>query len=717
MPRGGVRFEHDSRMYTHRGYDDAEGRACKLTGKPLKGIIGIHTMHDPHLRRVVEEYEGDPFARLHKLVDESGDTPPSDDDIVAAVQPILGIQAKALQLARGEEDTAQQTFDTIMADLVARGRATEADVDAATDRIANGETEAAILREWQPVSLKDGCRVVLKALVSRPDLNGQVGRIVSFTLQSRRYGVQVKSGERIAVRPANVETLPTNVADPAVDVLSEALGADAAGHVSSMLICERCREPCEPGTQCRVPHPVHLRQEQGMMCGPDGMRRNVGCGACRRSFVICTNPMAEDGGEERIEGPEWCFAGAHTTKPLPAHDQRRVFANTVCLVASARLQAQIDAIPADTRTLTISSADFYDESMTFTLERELLELEEVQLIDVCFEKIVLDATLTPSVRSLKMQNVPEDCDLTLQLPELRYWSIHYWRGDGEVIQACLNAATRLEEFDSYKLWSNHELAFASNDLVEIDVHRADVLGALTIWAPNLRHLCLQACYGLDDIEFLSEHPLAAQLPPGHRSPKLEVNTENANIGPRATRALRERGCKLRAAGGRGAMNPLEAMFANMRGPMGGMGGMGGMGADDDDGGDDDGDDDGDDYDDDDEEDEDDDEDDDDDDPSNFVPWNPQGPVDMDFMNRLLAAANAGTFGDLQGDGDIPINFTQPQHDAGPSHIEEVGGDDGGGGESSAADEDDDDGGDGGVSAAQARPGFRKFKRPAKPPTP
>ena len=56
-------------------------------------------------------------------------------------------------------------------------------------------------------------------------------------------------------------------------------------------------------------------------------------------------------------------------------------------------QAQIDAIPADTRTLTISSADFYDESMTFTLERELLELEEVQLIDVCFEKIVLDATL------------------------------------------------------------------------------------------------------------------------------------------------------------------------------------------------------------------------------------------------------------------------------------------------------------------------------------
>ena len=91
-------------------------------------------------------------------------------------------------------------------------------------------------------------------------------------------------------------------------------------------------------------------------------------------------------------------------------------------------------------------------------------------------------------------------------------------------------------------------------------------------------------------------------------------------------------------------------------------------------------------------------------------------MDMDFMNRLLAAANAGTFGDLQGDGDIPINFTQPQHDAGPSHIEEVGGDDGGGGESSAADEDDENGGDGGVSAAQARP-FRKFKRPAKPPTP
>ena len=405
-----------------------------------------------------------------------------------------------------------------MADLVARGRATEADVDAATDRIANGETEAAILREWQPVSLKDGCRVVLKALVSRPDLNGQVGRIVSFTLQSRRYGVQVKSGERIAVRPANVETLPTNVADPAVDVLSEALGSDAAGHVSSMLICERCREPCEPGTQCRVPHPVHLRQEQGMMCGPNGMRRNVGCGACRRSFVICTNPMAEDGGEERIEGPEWCFAGAHTTKPLPAHDQRRVFANTVCLVASARLQAQIDAIPADTRTLTISSADFYDESMTFTLERELLELG-VQLIDVRqLEKI--DARCNARTRCAR-SNAERARRLRPDAPAPRAAVLvdPLQRGDGEVIQACLDAATRLE-FDSYKLWSNHELAFASNDLVEIDVHRADVL-ARSIWAPNLRHLC-RACYGLD-IEFLSEHFSPRN---SRRSPVAEARGEH-----------------------------------------------------------------------------------------------------------------------------------------------------------------------------------------------
>ena len=70
-----------------------------------------------------------------------------------------------------------------------------------------------------------------------------------------------------------------------------------------------------------------------MCSGPEGMRQSYGCGACHNSFDILTPWTRSAGkmelGEPRTEGPQWCFAGLHTTKPLPASDQRRVFPNTV----------------------------------------------------------------------------------------------------------------------------------------------------------------------------------------------------------------------------------------------------------------------------------------------------------------------------------------------------------------------------------------------------
>ena len=46
-------------------------------------------------------------------------------------------------------------------------------------------------------------------------------------------------------------------------------------------------------------------------------------------------------------------------------------------------------------------------------------------------------------------------------------------------------------FESYKLWSNDELTFASNFLRAIDLKRADNLHELTLWAPRLDQLCLE----------------------------------------------------------------------------------------------------------------------------------------------------------------------------------------------------------------------------------
>lgn len=142
------------------------------------------------------------------------------------------------------------------------------------------------------------------------------------------------------------------------------------------------------------------------------------------------------------------------------------------------------------KTLTITSKGGYDDSLRVALEQHLPELQEVQLVDVSFSKITLDAERTPNLRSVRLQNVPDDCELSLLLPDLRSFSIYYWNGDCRIINRMLQTATQLESFDSYKLWVD-ELHFASNALADINLHRSDALDTLTIWAPNLTRLGVQ----------------------------------------------------------------------------------------------------------------------------------------------------------------------------------------------------------------------------------
>jgi len=216
------------------------------------------------------------------------------------------------------------------------------------------------------------------------------------------------------------------------------------------------------------------------------------------------------------------------------------------------------------QTLTITSGSgFYDESLNaITLERHLPELRELQLVDVSFAKIVLNSALTPSVQSLRMQNVPDECDLTIELPNLKSVSIHFLGDCDEVINTMLEHATSLERFDSYKLWVG-ELHFASNELVEVDLHRSDSLETLTLYAPNLRRLGLQACYGLNRLTFRTSHPtLSSGLPANGTPPPLEVNTTNANLGRHARRALLEHPSVVQSRRRHEGM-PTEAMFAGM----------------------------------------------------------------------------------------------------------------------------------------------------------
>ena len=51
----------------------------------------------------------------------------------------------------------------------------------------------------------NGRRIMLQGLVSRADLNGQCGLVLSFDADEGRYAVQMESdGETVALKPSNL---------------------------------------------------------------------------------------------------------------------------------------------------------------------------------------------------------------------------------------------------------------------------------------------------------------------------------------------------------------------------------------------------------------------------------------------------------------------------------------------------------------------------------
>ena len=305
--------------------------------------------------------------------------------------------------------------------------------------------------------------------------------------------------------------------------------------------CTRCLEPLGR-SRCRVPHPAHLRQDHGGTFNGGKDSRFLSCDACEQRFSL-ESEMLPGGGmtPPMTQGAQWCFDGRHSAAPLPESDRRRVTRHAVALEVGPELQAQLDALPEDVETLTVSSCGWFDSSRPVTLARRLPRLHTLQLLDVCFSRVHLTPETTPALRALQLQNLPDDCDLRVVCPQLRDVSLQFWRAHDKphVIDDMLRAATQLESFESYKLWSNDALCFASPALRSISVHRSDSLESICIWAPNLTSLRLQGCYSLASIDFPATHTLAAALPARHacREPLL-VLTENSILGDAAKRALR-----------------------------------------------------------------------------------------------------------------------------------------------------------------------------------
>jgi hypothetical protein len=311
--------------------------------------------------------------------------------------------------------------------------------------------------------------------------------------------------------------------------------------------CTRCQQqPVIKGTPCNVPHPVHLLQDCGSRYGGGGMSQSYACGACHKSFAIKASLGPGGVQSENVYEPancRWCFkAATHTVRPIPASDMRRVSDDILTIEASdpETVQSEIDAIPVNmpnVRILTITKGEFgyYDEDNSPRLNVAMPKLETLRLMDVAFSQITLNTSLTPALKSLEMKNIPENCDIEIIAPELVDFTMHFYGpAVGRWLNTMLKSATKLQSFESYKL-RVEELFFASNDLRVVNLHRAELLEFLSLWAPKLQHLSLQACYNFEKLEILRDHALNS--PACMPMSKFTVDSTNANLSNQVVQEL------------------------------------------------------------------------------------------------------------------------------------------------------------------------------------
>jgi len=144
------------------------------------------------------------------------------------------------------------------------------------------------------------------------------------------------------------------------------------------------------------------------------------------------------------------------------------------------------------------------------------------------------------LRNLRLENaMGHECDMTVRCPELRSVTIYHGHNlDEDWIKDMLASAPLLRTFDSFECQTTVSFAIAGPFLEFIDLHRNVCIRSLSVWAPRLRHLGLQACVSLKRIDFPETHPLATQFPLPAAPTIFEVNAKNARLGSTALQALR-----------------------------------------------------------------------------------------------------------------------------------------------------------------------------------
>ncbi|CAE8598647.1 unnamed protein product [Polarella glacialis] len=306
--------------------------------------------------------------------------------------------------------------------------------------------------------------------------------------------------------------------------------------------CTRCGEPFSESTECHASHPLHMKTDLGSTHGEHRINK-YRCEACGQKWSEIRNGWDKgvhptDDDAVSFYGARWCFCGPHTLDTVSSCDTRMIKSDSVDLKFGTGLQSKIDALCRDApsvKRLTITSStekDYYFEA-GFTLAHRLLKLKCLHVIDVRMNKLTLSESLTPHLQELFLQNIGDECELEIALPSLRDIKIHYLETSTTTINKMLRMATGLVTFNTYKLIIDGELVFAGRELQTVKLHRSDCLSAVSIWAPQLLSLNLQACYAIQKVTILDEHEMKAQLPIcSDVSRRIVVNLENASVPQR-----------------------------------------------------------------------------------------------------------------------------------------------------------------------------------------
>mmetsp|Transcript_4151 Transcript_4151/g.5617 ORF Transcript_4151/g.5617 Transcript_4151/m.5617 type:complete len:411 (+) Transcript_4151:212-1444(+) len=370
-------------------------------------------------------------------------------------------------------------------------------------------------------------------------------RIATKAVSSRKYANELSSSDDSDVEEYNNSDLLN---------LEERKGSTSSNTTSdkdlasekdqTQLPSNYCRRCLGPATSwyCRIPHAVRHRRDDGVVVKKSKLEHRFICLACKKKYSIVYKRVKGGGYEKIVRGTKWCFRGRHTRDPLPEDDLRRNVAGIVELIVGPSIQKDIDELPhthPDAEILCILSDGFYEfKGRELSLEIKMSKLKKLSLVDVPLTNLRLNDLLTPNIEEIELKNIPDECDIDIMLSRLRNICIHFWNGPSKIINDMLKAAQALERFESYKLRVT-KMSFASNALQTIDLHRADRLEELSIWAPRLKFLGLQACPSVRKIDMIQCHALRRRLPFDFRvNHDLLVQCKNSQISTEAFHALR-----------------------------------------------------------------------------------------------------------------------------------------------------------------------------------